>query len=249
MKEKRQEKGKASAMKEKESKEKETTGKEQKKQKREKAENELKKKPSILSLFGLEKDAPTVKENVERKKREREKLRVENKEAASPKKKTREHSTETTVLKWGHRFYGDLVIYKKCPEMDETIGRTRKTSWFKMRTEIEAGALVHEDSFQGFMEAAENDKATFYVNGEVNRQNRLYWSRGNPHWMDPPKQQGSKKVMVWCVGLEMADIKTLLLFPSIPKKTLLDEYQKGGDHKVREIEDISSLFNRHNLWM
>ncbi|CAI9724159.1 Hypothetical predicted protein [Octopus vulgaris] len=154
MKEKRQEKGKASAMKEKESKEKETTGKEQKKQKREKAEKELKKKPSLLSLFGLEKDAPTVKENIERKKREREKLRVENKEAASPKKKTKEHTTETTVLKWGHRFYGEFVIYKKCPEMDEIIGRTRKTSWVEMGTEIEASALVHEDSVQGFMEAA-----------------------------------------------------------------------------------------------
>ncbi|CAI9736238.1 Hypothetical predicted protein [Octopus vulgaris] len=43
-----------------------------------------------------------------------------------------------------------------------------------------------------------SDKATFYVNGEVNRQNLLYWSRGNPHWMDPSKQQGSKKLMVWC---------------------------------------------------
>ena len=37
----------------------------------------------------------------------------------------------------------------------------------------------------------------FYVNGEVNRQNLLYWSQENPHWMDPSKQQGSQKVMVW----------------------------------------------------
>ncbi|CAI9720698.1 Hypothetical predicted protein [Octopus vulgaris] len=38
-----------------------------------------------------------------------------------------------------------------------------------------------------------DDKSTFYVNGEVNRQNLLYWSRGNPHWMDLAKQQDSKK--------------------------------------------------------
>ena len=42
-----------------------------------------------------------------------------------------------------------------------------------------------------------SDEAMFYLNGEVNRQNFWYWSQGNPHWMDPSKQQGSQKVMVW----------------------------------------------------
>ena len=32
-----------------------------------------------------------------------------------------------------------------------------------------------------------------------------YWSQGNPHWMDPSKQQGSQKVMVWC-GLWKAHV-------------------------------------------
>ncbi|CAI9718975.1 Hypothetical predicted protein [Octopus vulgaris] len=61
-----------------------------------------------------------------------------------------------------------------------------------------------------------SDKATFYVNGEVNRQNLLYWSRGNPHWMDPSKQQGSKKVMVWCDTVSIRAILTNSRFKQFP---------------------------------
>ena len=50
-----------------------------------------------------------------------------------------------------------------------------------------------------------SDEAMFYVNGEVNRHNLRYWSQDNPHWMDPSKQQGSQKVMVWC-GLWKAHV-------------------------------------------
>jgi len=42
------------------------------------------------------------------------------------------------------------------------------------------------------------DEANFYLNGEVNKQNMRFWSDENPHWMDPAKEQGSAKVMVWC---------------------------------------------------
>ncbi|KAL1279171.1 hypothetical protein QQF64_025844 [Cirrhinus molitorella] len=41
-----------------------------------------------------------------------------------------------------------------------------------------------------------SDEANFYVNGEVNRQNHRYWSDTNPHWIDPSKTVGTKKVMV-----------------------------------------------------
>ncbi len=50
-----------------------------------------------------------------------------------------------------------------------------------------------------------SDEALFYVNGEVNRQNLRYWSPDNPHWMDPSKQQGCQKMMVWC-GLWKAHV-------------------------------------------
>jgi hypothetical protein len=43
-----------------------------------------------------------------------------------------------------------------------------------------------------------SDEALFYVNGEVNRQNVRYWSQNNPRWMDPSKQQGAERIMVWC---------------------------------------------------
>ena len=54
-----------------------------------------------------------------------------------------------------------------------------------------------------------SDEAMFYVNGEVNRQNLRYWSQDNQHWIDPSKQQGSQKVMVWFV--ESSCARTLLL--------------------------------------
>lgn len=43
-----------------------------------------------------------------------------------------------------------------------------------------------------------SDEALFYVNGEVNKQNSRYWSENNPHWISDCKEQGGRKVMVWC---------------------------------------------------
>ena len=42
------------------------------------------------------------------------------------------------------------------------------------------------------------DEANFYLNGEVNKQNCRYYASENPHWMQPTKEHGSAKLMVWC---------------------------------------------------
>eukprot|EP00079_Xenopus_tropicalis_P034003 XP_017947774.1 PREDICTED: uncharacterized protein LOC105946840 isoform X2 [Xenopus tropicalis] len=39
-----------------------------------------------------------------------------------------------------------------------------------------------------------SNEANFYVNGEVNKQNHRYWSDTNPHWIDPSKTVGRKKL-------------------------------------------------------
>ncbi|KAJ4431202.1 hypothetical protein ANN_19799, partial [Periplaneta americana] len=41
-------------------------------------------------------------------------------------------------------------------------------------------------------------RQTFYVTGEVNRQNVKYWTDSNPYWMSDSKRQGAGKLMVWC---------------------------------------------------
>lgn len=43
-----------------------------------------------------------------------------------------------------------------------------------------------------------SDEASFYVSGELNRQNTRYWPSQNPHWFHDSKKQGSERVMVWC---------------------------------------------------
>lgn len=50
-----------------------------------------------------------------------------------------------------------------------------------------------------------SDKALFYVNGEVNRQNVRYWSQNDPHWGAHSKKQGAQRIMVWC-GLWKAHV-------------------------------------------
>lgn len=41
------------------------------------------------------------------------------------------------------------------------------------------------------------DEATFYLHGEVNRQNCRYWSDSNPRWMEESHTQFPKKINVW----------------------------------------------------
>lgn len=43
-----------------------------------------------------------------------------------------------------------------------------------------------------------SDEATFYLNGNVNRQNCRYWATENPHWMIEVHSQYPKKINVWC---------------------------------------------------
>ena len=42
-----------------------------------------------------------------------------------------------------------------------------------------------------------SNKALFYMNGEVNRQNVQYWLQQNLHFVGYSKQQRVHKVMVW----------------------------------------------------
>jgi hypothetical protein len=66
-----------------------------------------------------------------------------------------------------------------------------------------------------------SDEALFYVNGEVNRQNVRYWSQNNLRWMDPSKQQGAERIMVWC-GLWKAHVLEPFFFDrSITGETYL----------------------------
>lgn len=42
-----------------------------------------------------------------------------------------------------------------------------------------------------------SDESTFCLNGEVNRHNCRFWSKTNPHWMEPLHTQRPQKVNVW----------------------------------------------------
>ena len=41
-----------------------------------------------------------------------------------------------------------------------------------------------------------SDEANFYVNGEVNK-NQRYWSNENPHFHFGMNEQGGRRLMVW----------------------------------------------------
>ncbi|KAL1267623.1 hypothetical protein QQF64_032986 [Cirrhinus molitorella] len=72
---------------------------------------------------------------------------------------------------------------------DDPDRRTEFAEWAKQK-------LEQDPQFK--QKILFSDEANFYVNGEVNKQNHRYWSDTNPHWIDPSKTVGTKKVMVWC---------------------------------------------------
>lgn len=73
---------------------------------------------------------------------------------------------------------------------DDPDRRIQMCEWFSQQLEENIDFTKNSVLF--------SDEAMFYVNGEVNKQNCRYWCDVNPHWMDPSKQQGGQKVMVWC---------------------------------------------------
>ncbi|OAF65310.1 hypothetical protein A3Q56_06982 [Intoshia linei] len=56
-----------------------------------------------------------------------------------------------------------------------------------------------------------SDEANFFVNDEIYKQNFRYYSRENPHWMDPTKEHSYPKVLVWC-GLWRSHVLGSLFF-------------------------------------
>jgi transposase len=75
--------------------------------------------------------------------------------------------------------------------------RLEMCNWFL--NEITNNANFSKDSVMF------SDEAIFHVNGQVNKQNKRFWSQTNPHFVLPTAQQGTPKVMVWC-GLWRAHV-------------------------------------------
>ena len=73
---------------------------------------------------------------------------------------------------------------------DDPDRRLQMVTWFKDQLVQNPSFVKHDVLF--------SDEANFFVNGEVNKQNCRYYSRENPHWMDPTKQHSCPKVVVWC---------------------------------------------------
>ncbi|KAG2456425.1 TT30A protein, partial [Polypterus senegalus] len=69
---------------------------------------------------------------------------------------------------------------------DDPDRRTEFAEWAKQKLEQDP---------QFTQKILFSDEANFYVNGEVNKQNHHYWSDTNPHWIDPSKTVGTKKLM------------------------------------------------------
>ncbi|KAG2470428.1 HDA11 deacetylase, partial [Polypterus senegalus] len=76
---------------------------------------------------------------------------------------------------------------------DDPDRRTEFAEWAKQKLEQDP-PFTHKILF--------SDEANFYVNGEVNKQNRRYWSDTNPHWIDPSKTVGTKKLMAGKLAIE-----------------------------------------------
>uniref|UniRef100_A0A3Q3KZL0 DUF4817 domain-containing protein n=1 Tax=Mastacembelus armatus TaxID=205130 RepID=A0A3Q3KZL0_9TELE len=114
----------------------------------------------------------------------------------SPQRSTRRMSLESGISRTSLRRI--LATHKLHPyklqllqhlNEDDPDRRTQFAEWAKQKLEQDP---------QFTQKILFSDEANFYVNGEVNKQNHRYWSDTNPHWIDPSKTVGTKKVMVWC---------------------------------------------------
>uniref|UniRef100_A0A803JU31 Tc1-like transposase DDE domain-containing protein n=1 Tax=Xenopus tropicalis TaxID=8364 RepID=A0A803JU31_XENTR len=94
-------------------------------------------------------------------------------------------SFSKTTHKW-HPYKHQLLQHLNEDDPDR---RTEFAEWAKQKLEQDP---------QFTQKILFSDEANFYVNGEVNKQNHRYWSDTNPHWIDPSKTVGRKKLIVWC---------------------------------------------------
>ncbi|KAL1281045.1 hypothetical protein QQF64_015645 [Cirrhinus molitorella] len=114
----------------------------------------------------------------------------------SPQRSTRRMSLESGISRTSlrrilatHKWHPYKLQLLQHLNEDDPDRRTEFAEWAKQKL---------EQDLQFTQKILFSDEANFYVNGEVNKQNHRYWSDTNPHWIDPSKTVGTKKVMVWC---------------------------------------------------
>ncbi|KAG2469999.1 GPTC1 protein, partial [Polypterus senegalus] len=111
----------------------------------------------------------------------------------SPQRSTRRMSLESgisrTSLRWilaTHKWHPYKLQLLQHLNEDDPDRHTEFAEWAKQKLEQDP---------QFTQKILFSDEANFYVNGEVNKQNHRYWSDTNPHWIDPSKTVGTKKLM------------------------------------------------------
>ncbi|KAG2459496.1 RPGF4 factor, partial [Polypterus senegalus] len=112
----------------------------------------------------------------------------------SPQRSTRRMSLESGIIRTSlrrilatHKWHPYKLQLLQHLNEDDPDRRTEFAEWAKQKLEQDP---------QFTQKILFSDEANFYLNGEVNKQNHRYWSDTNPHWIDPSKTVGTKKLMV-----------------------------------------------------
>lgn len=85
-----------------------------------------------------------------------------------------------------------------------------------------------------------SDKATFHLNGRVNRHNCRFWYSENPHWIIETHTQTLQKVNVWAGISDHQIIGSFFIFENC------DRYLALFQEDI--VPSCNSLFPDTNLW-
>ncbi|KAG2468668.1 G2E3 ligase, partial [Polypterus senegalus] len=157
----------------------------------------------------------------------------------SPQRSTRRMSLESGISRTSlrrilatHKWHPYKLQLLQHLDEDDPDRRTEFAEWAKQKLEQDP---------QFTQKILFSDEANFYVNGEVNKQNHHYWSDTNPHWIDPSKTVGTKKLMI-----KMASSLNILRDTIEENGTML--LIAGWFNHVKEVDEREKLVQDYLEW-